>query len=590
MLGNNSTVAASAPTASATINGVTYNFAGATPAAGGVLSVGAAGSERQVTNVAAGRVTGTSTDAVNGSQLFATNTAVNGVGTTLNNIVNNGAGIKYFHANSTLADSTATGTNSVAVGPTANATATNAMALGNGATAGTANSVALGSGATTAAANATAGGTINGTAYTYAGSAPIGVLSLGTAGNERQLTNVAAGRVTGTSTDAVNGSQLFATNTALNGVGTTLNNIVTNGAGIKYFHTNSTLADSTASGINSVAVGPAASATASNAMALGNGATAGTANSVALGSGATTAAANATTGGTINGTAFTYAGGAPIGVLSLGSAGNERQITNVAAGRVSGTSTDAVNGSQLFATNSAVDGIGTSVNNIVNGAGIKYFHTNSTLADSTATGTDSVAVGPNASSTATNAMALGNGATAGTANSVALGSGATTAVANATTGGTVNGATYLYAGGAPIGVLSVGSAGNERQITNVAAGQVTGTSTDAVNGSQLFATNTAVDGLGTSVNNIINGAGIKYFHTNSTLADSTATGTDSVAVGPSASATATNAMALGNGATAGTANSIAFGSGATTAAANAVAGGTVNGTAYTYAGARRQVF
>ncbi|MDF3201815.1 YadA-like family protein [Pseudomonas sp. 1912-s] len=581
-LGTGATTVAANATAGGTINGTAFTYAGGAPI--GVLSLGSAGNERQITNVAAGRVTGTSTDAVNGSQLFATNTAVDGLGTSVNNIVNNGAGIKYFHANSTLADSTATGTNSVAVGPTASATATNAMALGNGATAGTANSVALGSGATTAAANATAGGTINGTAYTYAGGAPIGVLSLGSAGNERQITNVAAGRVTGTSTDAVNGSQLFATNTAVNGVGTTLNNIVNNGSGIKYFHTNSTLADSTASGINSVAVGPAASATASNAMALGNGATAGTANSVALGSGATTAAANATTGGTINGTAFTYAGGAPIGVLSLGSAGNERQITNVAAARVTGTSTDAVNGSQLFATNTAVDGIGTSVNNIVNGAGIKYFHTNSTLADSTATGTDSVAIGPNASSTATNAMALGNGATAGTANSIALGSGATTAAANATTGGTVNGSAYTYAGGAPAGVLSVGSAGNERQITNVAAGQVTAASTDAVNGSQLFATNTAVDGLGTSVNNIVNGAGIKYFHTNSTLADSTATGTDSVAVGPSASATATNAIALGNGATAGTANSIALGSGATTAAANATTGGTVNGTAYTYAG------
>ncbi|MFT0477803.1 hypothetical protein ACMSI6_28480, partial [Pseudomonas antarctica] len=67
----------------------------------------------------------------------------------VDNLVNNGTGIKYFHSNSTLADSTATGVDSVAVGPTASATATNAMALGNGATAGTANSVALGSGATT---------------------------------------------------------------------------------------------------------------------------------------------------------------------------------------------------------------------------------------------------------------------------------------------------------------------------------------------------------------------------------------------------------------------------------------------------------
>ncbi|HFD6782202.1 TPA: hypothetical protein ACF3ML_006033, partial [Pseudomonas aeruginosa] len=67
------------------------------------------------------------------------------------------------------------------------------------------------------------------------------------------------------------------------------------------------------------------------------------------------------------------------------------------------------------------------------------------------------------------------------------------------------------AGGAPVGVLSVGSVGSERQIINVAAGQVTDTSTDAVNGSQLFATNTAIGGVGTTLNNIVNnGVGIKY--------------------------------------------------------------------------------
>ncbi|WP_306674801.1 ESPR-type extended signal peptide-containing protein [Pseudomonas sp. T8] len=837
VLGNNSTIAASTPTASATINGTTYNFAGATPVAGGVLSVGTAGSERQVTNVAAGRVTGTSTDAVNGSQLFATNTAVNGVGTTLNNIVNNGAGIKYFHTNSTLADSTATGTNSVAVGPTASATATNAVALGNGATAGTANSVALGSGAITVAANATTGGTINGTAYTYSGGVPIGVLSLGTAGNERQITNVAAGQVTGTSTDAVNGSQLFATNTAVNGVGTTLNNIVNNGAGIKYFHSNSTLADSSATGSDSVAVGPVASASAANSIAVGNGAVASVADSVALGNGATTAAATATPSGVVNGSTYTYAGSAPVGVMSVGAVGSERQISNVAAGRVSATSTDAVNGSQLFATNISMNTLGTqtstlgntsastlgggatyspatgltsfsqpinsvsstgavgfstaqtsvagaltalnsgvvntaniavkydtlggntitlgatggagapaggvnitnlaagtlsaastdavnggqlyatnqTVNNIVNnGAGIKYFHANSTLADSTATGTDSVAVGPAASSTATNAVAIGNGAVASVADSVALGNGATTAAATATPSGVVNGSTYTYAGSAPVGVMSIGAVGSERQISNVAAGRVSATSTDAINGSQLFATNTsmntlgaqtttlgntsantlgggatyspatgltgfsqpinsvsttgavgsstvqtsvagaltalnsgvvntaniavkydalggntitlgatggagapaggvkitnltagtlsaastdavnggqlfatntAVNGVSNSVNNIVNsGAGIKYFHANSTLADSTATGTDSVAVGPVASSTATNAVAIGNGAVASVADSVALGNGATTAAATATPSGVVNGTTYTYAG------
>ncbi|WP_446432624.1 YadA-like family protein [Pseudomonas sp. 1152_12] len=640
---------------------VKYDAAGGTKITLGATGGAGAGAPVTITNVAPATLNATSTDAVNGSQLFATNTTVNNI--------NNGAGIKYFHSNSTLADSTATGVDSVAVGPTASATATNAMALGNGATAGTANSVALGSGATTAAATATASGVINGTTYTYAGTAPIGVLSLGSLGNERQLSNVAAGQVTATSTDAVNGSQLFSTNTAVNSLGTTVNNI-TAGAGIKYFHSNSTLADSTATGVDSVAVGPTASATATNAMALGNGATAGTANSVALGSGATTAAASATASGVINGTTYTYAGTAPIGVLSLGSLGNERQLSNVAAGQVTATSTDAVNGSQLFSTNTAVNSLGTTVNNITAGAGIKYFHTNSTLADSTATGTDSVAVGPTASATATNALALGNGATAGSANSVALGSGSSAAGTTlgtaaygvggtATTGGEVNVAngangrriTGLAAGASATDAVNVSQlnktgqdtaaalgggatldattgvwtapsystnsisatgsntgpllsnnvgaalsdlntsltntaavavkyddattktqvtfnpAGTAVKLTNVAAGALNATSTDAVNGSQLFATNQTVDNL------VNNGTGIKYFHSNSTLADSSATGQDSVAIGPLASATLANGVALGanSSATGATLANAAYGVGGA-----ATAGGEVN--------------
>ncbi|MDY1462787.1 hypothetical protein SOK05_30050, partial [Pseudomonas aeruginosa] len=71
----------------------------------------------------------------------------------------------------------------------------------------------------------------------------------------------------------------------------------------------------------------------------------------------------------INGTTHTYAGTAPVGVLSVGAAGAERQIQNVAAGRVSATSTDAVNGSQLNATNTTVDSLGTQLSNLATSAG-----------------------------------------------------------------------------------------------------------------------------------------------------------------------------------------------------------------------------
>uniref|UniRef100_UPI0035ABC438 YadA-like family protein n=1 Tax=Rhizobium rhizogenes TaxID=359 RepID=UPI0035ABC438 len=442
--------------------------------------MGAVGAERQITNVAAGQLSATSTDAINGSQLFATNSQVTSNSTTINNIIN-GGGIKYFHSNSTLPDSVATGTDSVAIGP--NAVANNA------------GDIALGSGSVTAAAVGTAGTTLQGTAYTFAGATPTSTVSVGAVGAERTITNVAAGRISATSTDAINGSQLFATNTALN-------NIIS-GGGVKYFHANSTDPDSVASGTNAVAAGPNAVASGASSVALGDGANASLGNSVALGAGSLTDVGFVSTKNTtIAGTTYNFAGGNPVGTVSVGSKGRERTISNVAAGVLSATSTDAINGSQLFATNSAVETLNSTVTNINNGSGIKYFHSNSTLGDSTPTGLNSVAMGPVANASAENSVAVGNGANASTTNSVALGANSTTAAAVATTGTKINGTNYTFAGGAPVGVVSVGSVGAERQITNVAAGQLSGTSTDAVNGSQLFATNQAVESVQGTVNNI----------------------------------------------------------------------------------------
>ncbi|EJK84880.1 YadA-like family protein, partial [Rhizobium sp. AP16] len=477
-LGSGSVTAAANPTAGATIGGTAYTFAGATPTS--VVSVGAVGAERQITNVAAGQLSATSTDAINGSQLFATNSQVTSNSTTINNIIN-GGGIKYFHSNSTLPDSVATGTDSVAIGP--NAVANNA------------GDIALGSGSVTAAAVGTAGTTLQGTAYTFAGATPTSTVSVGAVGAERTITNVAAGRISATSTDAINGSQLFATNTALN-------NIIS-GGGVKYFHANSTDPDSVASGANAVAAGPNAIASGASSVALGDGANASLDGSVALGSGSATDVPVVGTASTkIAGTTYNFAGTAPVGTVSVGSKGKERTITNVAAGRLAADSTDAINGSQLFATNSAVETLNSTVTNINTGGGIKYFHSNSTLVDSVAGGTNSVAVGPASVASAADSVAVGNGANASTANSVALGAGSTTAAAVATTGATIAGKDYAFAGGAPVGVVSVGSVGAERQVTNVAAGQLNASSTDAVNGSQLFATNQAVESVQSTVTNI----------------------------------------------------------------------------------------
>ncbi|TIO06933.1 MAG: hypothetical protein E5X93_29945, partial [Mesorhizobium sp.] len=132
-------------------------------------------------------------------------------------------------------------------------------------------------------------------------------------------------------------------------------------------------------------------------------------------------------------------------------------------------------------------------------------------------------------------------------------SGTTTAVGSTVIGG----ATYTFAGGTPAGAFSVGSAGAERQIQNVAAGQLNGSSTDAVNGSQLFATNQQVTqnttdiaantaditNLGNTINSFAgdtstaytdaNGEGIRYVRTNDTtlpVADAFAQGVGSSAL------------------------------------------------------------
>ncbi|MGY4422840.1 autotransporter adhesin [Bradyrhizobium sp. JR6.1] len=754
-LGSGSVTAAAVGTPSAVINGTTYTFQGTTPSS--TVSVGAPGAERTITNVAAGRISGSSTDTINGSQLFATNQAVDAIGTTVNNI-NNGGGIKYFHANSTLADSSAAGTNSVAIGPVSTATGAGSVSIGNGATAANANDIALGSGSQTTTAVNTPNTVINGTTYSFAGTTATSTVSVGAVGAERTITNVAAGRLNNGSTDAVNGSQLFATNQAVDGLATTVNNINT-GGGIKYFHANSTLADSSAVGTNAVAIGPVSTATGSGSVSIGNGATAANANDIALGSGSQTTTAVGTSGITIGTTAYSFAGTNPLSTVSVGSVGSERTITNVAAGRVSNGSTDAINGSQLFAATSAIDSLSTVVSNglthyysvndggtqlanytnngatgansmaagiaasataanstalgfntqatVADGVAIgsgsisnraiapasgtiggtiipynttdlallgavsvgnatsyrqianvadgtqssdavtvrqltgalssfattttKYFHANSTLADSLAVGNNSVAVGPQTVVNGDNGIGMGFGATVaqtapggiaigqnsvsnfadsiafGTnaqasgiqsvsigagaqttnptsvalgpnakataqAGDVSLGANSTTSTVVKTTSTTIGGTTYAFAGTAPTSTVSVGSAGAERTVTNVAAGQISATSTDAINGSQLWATNTSLDALYTTVNNISTGSGgIKYFHANSTAADSSATGAESVAIGPQSVASGANAVSMGNGSAASGANSVAIGAGAKATSANSLA-------------------
>ncbi|WP_441562239.1 S-layer homology domain-containing protein [Colibacter massiliensis] len=114
--------------------------------------------------------------------------------------------------------------------------------------------------------------------------------------------------------------------------------------------------NSKASDENTIAVGYKTTASEKGSMALGAEAKASASKGdVALGSGSETAAAVGTASATINGENYNFAGTNPGSTVSIGKAGTERTLTNVAAGRISGTSTDAINGSQLYAVTNALD-------------------------------------------------------------------------------------------------------------------------------------------------------------------------------------------------------------------------------------------
>ena len=116
------------------------------------------------------------------------------------------------------------------------------------------------------------------------------------------------------------------------------------------------------------------------------------------------------------------------------------------------------------------------------------------------------ALGGVAFATATNAVALGGKSVASHANSVALGFKSETKEATPVNEATVGKLTYSgFAGNNPQSVVSVGTEGAERQIVNVAAGQINATSTDAINGSQLYSVQDNLNNLGTSVTNVLGG-------------------------------------------------------------------------------------
>lgn len=139
------------------------------------------------------------------------------------------------------------------------------------------------------------------------------------------------------------------------------------------------------------------------------------------------------------------------------------------------------------------------------------------------------ALGGVAAATATNAVALGGKSAASHVNSIALGFKSETKEATSVTEATVGKLTYSgFAGNKPQSVVSVGTEGNERQIVNVAAGQINATSTDAINGSQLYATQDVINNVAGSVTNILGGTAQVDNKGNITMTDIGGTGENTV--------------------------------------------------------------
>jgi autotransporter adhesin len=609
-LGQGSAVAAAGvPVPNATINGTSYTFAGGTP--GGVVSVGSATVKRQITNVAAGQLSGTSTDAVNGSQLFATNQQVNSIGsqvTSLSNQVNNGGmGLVVQDPN----------TNNITVAATKNGKVVDVTGTEGARTiSGVANGTADSDAATVAQLKAigitdpTNGGTLAVVKYD---DLSLGKVTLGGAGGT-VLTNVAAGQLNGSSTDAVNGSQLFATNqnvSSIDGRVTTIDSQVTNltnqvnngGLGLVQQDASTNVIT-----VGASKAGSKVDVTGTDGARTISGVANGTADSDA----ATVAQLKAvgitdpTNGGTL---AVVKYDDLTLNKATLGGA-NGTVLTNVADGQVVAGSKDAVNGSQLYATNQALNSLtsGTAGPFVSNGS--------ASNTQPVAGGANAVAGGFGATAGGAGSTVLGNQSTDnGVANStvlgqgasiasglagshVALGQGSTVAAAAVPTSEvTLQGTKYTFAGATPVGVVSVGNGTTTRQITNVAAGQLTGSSTDAVNGSQLFATNQALDKL-------VTGA-VGPFVADGTSGNTqpVASGADAVAGGFGASATGAGSLAIGGQATDnGVANATVLGKGASIASgvggsnvalgqgstvdadAMMVPGEIINGTSYSFAG------
>ena len=391
-----------------------------------------------------------------------------------------------------LGTKTKSGDLSLALGSLAAAQKTNAVAVGTGANASFANSVAIGGGsATDKAGVAYTTRTILGTTYTWAGGADTiagDVVSIGKKGYERQLINLSPGDISANSTDAINGSQLYAAMAELEK--------------IRYFSVKSNVTgnqDNTgASGVNAIAIGPNASTITEASITMGLNANASDRgkNAVAIGTDAKTTAENGVSLG--HKANSEYSNSTAIGYSSHANGGNATAV---------GTNAKAVTNSTALGSNTDAKELGVAIGHTASSA----YAGVATGANANVSGIYGIAIGNNANASEQASIAIGKGAVGTAADGVAIGSSANATVQNSVAlgkdsvaggnvfGGTAHEAAFKNDTGVSenkqfkaglannsLGAVSVGKEGFERQIQNVGAGRVTANSTDAINGSQLY--------------------------------------------------------------------------------------------------------
>ncbi|EMD3609351.1 trimeric autotransporter adhesin SadA [Salmonella enterica] len=539
------------------------------------FSANHSGSDSKITNLAAGTLAADSTDAVNGSQLFATNENVS------QNTTDIAANTDSINQNTT---DIATNT-------------TNINSLSNSVT------------------------TLTDDALLWDGSA--GAFSAKHNGSDSKITNLAAGTLAADSTDAVNGSQLFATN---ENVSQNTTDITANTDSINQnttdIATNTTSINNLSNSVTTLTDDALLWDAASGAFNANRNGNASKIINVAAGD-LSEDSTDAVNGSQLyetnqkvdqNTSAIADINTSITNLSSDNLSWNEttssfsashgssttNKITNVAAGELSEGSTDAVNGSQLFETNEKVDqnttDIAANTTNITqNSTAIENLNTSVSDINTSITGlTDNAllwdedigAFSANHGGSISKITNVAAGALSEDSTDAVNGSQLyetnqkvdqnTSAIADINTSIT-NLGTDALSWDDEEGAFSAshGTSGTNK-ITNVAAGEIASDSTDAVNGSQLYETNMLISQYNESISQLAgdtsetyiteNGTGVKYIRTNDNGLegqDAYATGNGATAVGYNAVASGASSLALGENSSSSIEGSIALGSGST---------------------------